>query len=877
MRVLLLAIAFISSFSSLAQESYEVSFEDVSLEEAIKSISSKYELKFSYDPQLLRQHRITKVIRTSKEKKLLEELLNDVPVHFKKAGNFILIIPDPTPKPEKITGKIYDEGTGQLLSFAQVATINQANINDGSGGFSIRTPRDSMQIIVTHLGYKPGKFWIKPDVANVNIKLTPDVRILPEFIFSDYSRNNSRGKFSSHFSVNPKQINSLPTLGEPDIFRSIQMLPGISASDDSNAGLVVRGSDPAQNQVILDGFTLYHLNHLFGLFSTFNPYVINQVDLYKSGFTARYGGRISAVVNATGKKGNTDEFKGGAGISLTSLNTYFETPINRKISVIFGLRRSYQNFIKNNIYDRFLRESRVDLNQTQLFQSGLDAEPDFNFFDMNAKMTADLGKGSSLDINFYLSDDDFDSRLQLEEEFFSTDITDVANWSNLGLSLYWNKDWNGDVITEIGTSFSNFESSSSYEEENQFLDVFFADSLFDVIILDTIQRTFRLDQLNNIEEFSIHWKNQILLNDDHSLYMGTDISSFFTEYYFAAQFDREFSENFSDTIQESTQVSSYLEYEAEFNRLHMNLGLRYNYFELSDRTDWEPRFNARYYLTDQLSLNASWSIHHQYVTRISFFPFANSDAHEWVMADDLNFPTMRSVHFVAGAKYNIDNWSFDLEYFSKENSGIFQSELFYFYQTQPLGELFLSLTDFSSTGYARGIDFFAKYKSDQFTSWLSYSFADGKSENPFVNEGRPFNASFNQRHEINQVNMLKLGNWHFSSQFVFGSGRPYTIPVFTELNEFNDIKYDLNQINSARLPSYHRLDLSVKYSKSLPGINLETGFSLFNVYNRRNIRARRFTLLETYDEAQDRNRTFIVPIEFKLLGITPNLTINISF
>lgn len=880
MRILLLAIVFTFSHVVLAQENYKVAFEDVSLEEAIKEVAKKYELKFSYDPVLLQQYRITKVIHTNREKKLLDELLEGVPIHFKKAGSFILIIPDPHhEKSEKISGKIYDEGTGQLLSYAQVATTDQANINDGSGGFSLRPPRDSMQIIVTHLGYKPGVFWIKPDVENINIKLTPDVRVLPEFIFSDYSKDKSKGKFSSHFSVNPQQIQNLPTLGESDIFRSIQMLPGISASDDSNAGLVVRGSDPAQNQVILDGFTLYHLNHLFGLFSTFNPYVINQIDLYKSGFTARYGGRISAVVDATGKRGNTDELKVGAGLSLTSLNTYFETPINRRVSVIFGLRRSYQNFIKNNIYDRFLKDNRVDITQNEFVDNGIELEPDFNFFDMNTKISTYLSPQSSLDFNFYFSNDDFESFYEKEEEFSSISYTDVANWSNLGFSMYWHRDWNGNVISDIGTSFSNFESSSNFREELEFLDVFFeSDSINDeIVIVDTLNGFNELSQLNNIQEFSVNWKNQILLNNSNSLYMGTDFSSFYTEYGFGFQFDGEEEPFEVDTIQESTQISTYLEYETSFKKIDINLGVRYNYFELSDRTDWEPRFNAKYYLFENLSLNASWSIHHQYITRISFFPFANSDAHEWVMANDDNFPTLRSVHFVGGIKYNIDNWSFDLEYFSKDNSGIYQSELTYFLRDSPAEDFSISESSLISTEQVRGIDAFAKYKSDQFTSWLSYSFADSDTRNPLVNDGRVFSSSFNQRHELNQVNVFKVGNWHFSSQFVFGSGRPYTPPASNVLNEFGEIQYDLDLINSRRLPTYHRLDLSAKFKKQLGKFTLETGLSIFNLYDRKNIRSRRFVITDVYNEEFDFYELKMVPLDYRLLGITPNLSLNVHF
>ena len=877
MKYLLLAIAFTASLTLCAQETYDVSFEDTSLEDAIKEIARKYNLKFSFDPQLLQQYRITKKIQTNKEKRLLEELLAGVPLHYKKANNFILLIPDKVPEPKKIVGKVYDSGTGQVLSYAQVATVDNANISDGTGAFSMKVPRDSIQITVTHLGYKPNTFWIKPDVEKINIELTPDIRVLPEFIFSDYSKNKAQGKFSSHFSINPKQVQYLPSVGEPDIFRSMQLLPGISASDDSNAGLVVRGSDPSQNHIILDGFTLYHLNHLFGLYSTFNPYVINQIDLYKSGFTARYGGRISSVVNATGKRGNTDKLKAGIGISLTSFNTYFETPINKKISVIFGLRQSYQNFIKNNIYDRFLKDNRVDLTRSNALREGFQSDPDFHFFDMNTKVSANLGKNSNLDLNFYFSNDDFESEIDIGgDEFFLW--TDIANWSNLGFSMFWNKDW-GRVSSTIGTSFSNFESSSTFIESFEIIGDLFQDTLLFSPTIDTIRDSYEQGQINNIEELSMSLKNEIEINDRSKLFVGTDLSSYFVEYFYDEGFENELI-NFDDSLQTSAQVSSYVEYETNFNRFHVNLGLRYNYFELADRNDWEPRLNAKYYFTDDLSWNFSWSKHHQYITRIADNPFANSDTQTWVMADNETFPTMESTHWVSGLKFNKDQWSADLEFYLRNSSNIFIPEIFYFTNFESIvikpdliDAFFEDELDYTVDGSSRGLDFFLKYKTDRFTSWLSYSLSENKNQSPLVNGGKVFNNSFDQRHEVNQVNLLKAGNWHFSSQFVYGSGRPYTAPKSEDIDEFEAILYDLNLINAERLPSYHRLDLSANYKMNFKKIGLEAGFTLFNVYNRRNIRSRRFVLTNDIDS----ERLEVKPVDFRVLGLTPNLTLNFSF
>ncbi|MEL6926825.1 MAG: Plug domain-containing protein, partial [Bacteroidota bacterium] len=223
----------------------------------------------------------------------------------------------------------------------------------------------------------------------------------------------------SKMSISPAALATLPSFGEKDVFRSLQLLPGISGSNESSSGLFVRGGTPDQNLILFDGFTVYHVDHLFGFFSAFNANAIKDVQLYKGGFGAKYGGRLSSVVELTGKDGNSEQFNVGVGLSLLSVNAFAEVPLFKgKGSLLLAGRRSFQSGFYSNIFDAFTEANAT--NATNANGGGgrfaqLEVQPNSYFYDLNARISFRPTSKDVLALSFFNGQDNLDNSRNIDE------------------------------------------------------------------------------------------------------------------------------------------------------------------------------------------------------------------------------------------------------------------------------------------------------------------------------------------------------------------------------------------------------------------------------------------------------------------------------
>ncbi|MEM7298413.1 MAG: TonB-dependent receptor [Bacteroidota bacterium] len=294
----------------------------------------------------------------------------------------------------------------------------------------------------------------------------------------------------------------------------------------------------------------------------------------------------------------------------------------------------------------------------------------------------------------------------------------------------------------------------------------------------------------------------------------------------------------------------------------------------------------RYKINDNFGLKGAATFHHQFVSQNSLSPFQNTDQFYWVLSDIEILPVQKSTHFILGANYGSGNWTFDVEYYRKNTTGIVENQ---FLNIPPgvIRVLDFQNVNLSGENTAEGMDLFIKYRNKRFSSWLSYSLSSSRNQFWYINENTTYPSRQDQRHEINLTTILKLGRWELSSLFLFGSGKPFTPPNIVSTQSLDTVAvdgsniYDLTRINGDRLPAYHRLDVSAKYSFPLGKTDCEAGITLFNLFNRRNIKSRRYTVQYVFDEnSADVNATDearIVALDTPLLGFTPNFFVNIRF
>ncbi|MEP5613745.1 MAG: TonB-dependent receptor [Cyclobacteriaceae bacterium] len=875
--------------SLVGQKKFDFDFSNQTLFEAVELLSSKHKFKFSYNPEALKRHVLSRKVKANSDADLISQIFEDLPFKIQLADGVYLIIPQKIQQPPRsLAGKVYDKETGKPLAFAHVQSSRKGTISNQEGRFKLPPREDTIAIQVSYIGYKDLHLRIAPDKEAIDLNLELDPHELPEVILSTSQIGELSGK-PSFFSLNPNQFNALPTLGETDVFKSIQMLPGVRATDETASGLSVRGGTPSQNLIMMDGFTLYHLDHFFGVFSTLNPNVINNVSLYKGGFGSEYGGRISSVVDVTGKSGSKEELSAKVGVNLLSFNGMIEAPLGKKSSLLLGVRQSFTGVLNSNLFKDFLSSNRqAFIESINPDLATLQSQPSLNFYDINGKFQHRFSTNSILDFNLYISEDVYSADFNETDDFSGFNIEDRATWKNKGVSFNWklnpNSNWHSN-LTVAGSEFSD-------EQRLDINQTFFQDVAFqenDTILSNSRVTLSNFGVSSSVTDITIKSDHEIDLANDDLIRAGIEINAISTSY----DADQFLFQNFADEITirndlilESAIASMYGSYQFESSNIRSSLGTRASFYEPTGKWFLEPRLDLNFKITDHFNLKGAASLHHQFINQTSLSLFNNDDKFYWVLADDASIPILKSSHMIFGANYASGKWSLDLEYYRKNTNGILEN-LFAIRSPGNLDAQALTnsidspnaATQINPSGenISEGIDLFIKFRDGSFTSWLSYSLGTSNNKFSYIDQNNPFPSSQDQRHEINFVSMLKLNKWELSSTAVYGSGKPYSQPI---LLGDTTRHYDETKVNNLRLPSYFRIDLAAKYSFSIGKSQCDAGITLFNVFNRANVKFRRFTeqfLFEEQSESITEDQVRLVAIDTRLLGFTPNFFFNIRF
>ena len=387
-------------------------------------------------------------------------------------------------------------------------------------------------------------------------------------------------------SIAPAQIANLPSLGEKDIFRSLQLMPGISASNEASAGLYVRGGTPDQNLVLFDGFTVYDVDHFYGIFSAFNARAVENITMHKGGFEAKYGGRISSVLELDGRSGNNEEVAIGGGASLLSYNGYTEVPISRKASALFAGRRSFQSPLSDRIRNSY------NVNQSPGGPGGgpggggpMAVQPDSTFYDVNARLTYNLSRRDRFFVSLYNGQDNLDSSREMslpggfgdQTRPISGKITNLSRWGNTGVSLNWSHQW-----------FQSLNSSLTLAHSRYFK-VRDRSSSMTIVDPDTDEETTTergSGENNRLTDYTVSLDNALSLGHSHLIEFGLRSTRNAINY--------DFRMNEADAGMNRSQIGShhslYLQDRwLSIGRLTLTPGLRATYYDRSKRTYLEPR------------------------------------------------------------------------------------------------------------------------------------------------------------------------------------------------------------------------------------------------------------------------------------------------
>lgn len=881
---LLTGLLFLGSFSLLQGQNLE----NIKVDElftgpmavVLEKIARDHELNVEYDPVSLRGISITErpfnkplneflnqilrannlnwtqledgTIKVMSRKKFLKEKLPSYTKPRTYQG-------PPTRRNITVSGLVSDGESGETLPFVSilVAGTTLGTATNVDGYFSLlEVPTDTQTLILSYIGYETQRIYLSPEVGtdNLAIELQPSGTTLDEIVVTGERQELMRtGDKVSLLKMTPDKLAALPNLGERDIFRSFQLMPGISAANEHTSGLYVRGGTPDQALTLFDGFTVYNVDHLFGFFSAFNANAIKDVQLYKGAFDAKYGGRLSSVVEITGKEGNSKTFNIGGEVSLLSMNGFVEAPLTKNITAIFTARRSWRSPIYNTIFDSFSGEGEDENPLVSRFGSTVSSY----FYDLNGKLTWRPGKKDVVSLSLYNGQDDLDNSINpelpsfLADQDLSLSITDVTNWGNSGASLRWSHRWNDRLYTNTLVSYSSYFSDRNRSVDNSFTD---ADGETQTIQRGTLEDS---DLLDYSAKTDWEWK----LNRNNQIGFGGFITRNDISYNYA-QNDTTY---LIDRQTEGITAGGYLQNEitALDNKLTLTPGIRASYFEPTATTYFEPRVSFSYAWSGRIKLKGSAGRYYQFAKRVIREDILEGSRDFWVLADDDRLPVSSNDQLVLGVSFETKNWLFDVEAYTKQLDGLSEYSLRF---TPTPGEINVNENFLVGTGSARGIDFLLQKKYGRWNGWVGYTLGEVRNNFPEFGEA-DFYAANDVTHEFKLVNLWKLGRWELSATWIYATGRPFTAPQggyqIGLLNGSSGDYLSVGPKNGLRLPAYHRLDIGarVQLGEKSP---TTLGLSLFNLYGRENTWYKTFEIVENT----------VVPIDVNYLGFTPNLSFS---
>jgi len=544
------------------------------------------------------------------------------------------------------TGLIKDKFSGEPLPFASVSvrgTTNgcQSNVD---GYFTLsNVPSDTCTIMATYLGYYKQTFYLSPhaDIRNITILMDPIATQLGAVEINGHREDLLKASEGNNIiKMSPAKIAELPSLGEKDIFRTFQLMPGIGGSSGSSAGLYVRGGTPDQNLILYDGFTVYHQEHLFGMFSAFNPNAIKEVQLYKGGFEAKYGGRLSSVMEIIGKTGNDQKFNAGLDVSLIAVNAYAEIPIKGKGSFFIAGRRSFQTFLYQKFFDSFNQDNNttpanvpVGVGPGGMRRNIEEQQPTSYFYDLNGKMTYNFSLKDIVSVSFFTGQDYFDNSRSMGNSrggmSMSGGVTDLTKWGNWGSSAKWSRKWSEKLYSNNLLSMSDYSNSKDRSDART------------IILTDGTTSSFNSGTMetNVLKDFSFKTDNEWKWNSLNQIEFGAQYNHYDIKY----NFIQNDTLTILDMIDNGDLIAGYVQ--DRLNPLNKKMtimpGVRLSYYSNTRKPYFEPRFQWSYELTKKLKFKASTGVYYQFANRIIREDIQSGSREIWVLSNGDNIPVSR--------------------------------------------------------------------------------------------------------------------------------------------------------------------------------------------------------------------------------------------
>lgn len=745
----------------------------------------------------------------------------------------------------RFSGFVKDSETGELLIGATIVEDQTTNgtASNTNGYFSLIAKGNS--ISVSFIGYQTKHLKSDRDVVLI-ILLSPGTEL------DEINVTGQRFQKFNTTSLSVKQMLNIPAIGgKPDVMKTLQLMPGIQAQSEGTSLLNVRGGNPGENLYLIDNVPLLYVNHLGGFMSVFNPDMINSMEVYKGGFPAKYGGKLSSIMSITQREGNNKEWKGNLGIGVTDASFSVEGPMlrNRASIIVTG------------------RKTLID--PLMILVSGLSGGGDYfvfyGFHDLNGKFTYRPDTKNSFHLNFYQGDDYLKYWAKKQKE--SGEKARMNNaWGNWMLSGRWSSVMNPRLFVNSILSFTNYRLKVVREFTSK------AQASID----------FKSRYLSKVSDVSFLNDWQYKVSKNYDLDFGLKLSSLrhipnkIINSNSTIDEEYEVIQSFENAIYVNNQITI-------LNFLDANVGLRGVSFINNDfsKLALEPRLSLTARLWRQQSLNFSYQHVNQFA-HLLFTSGAIMNNEIWVPANDDLKPS-QSVQYSLGWKGEYADGMFDSEvsvYYKKLNNLATYKEGY----SNLLGDGgWRNKIESDGTGQSKGIEFLFRKNKGEWTGFVGYTYSETTRQFDGINRGEEYVFDYDRPHSFSfNVNKKLNEKWNANLVWVYQTGLPYTPVLGRQYVPVREGAYDealiYGERNSARMKDYHRLDLGFSYEKTTKkGRRAIWTFSVYNAYSRSNPNAYYYDDNRSYKDIENGIYKPLKLYQISFFPIIPTVTYKVFF
>ncbi|MBC7892078.1 MAG: TonB-dependent receptor [Sphingobacteriaceae bacterium] len=760
---------------------------------------------------------------------------------------------------QTLRGTVREAGSGQALAGVHVSArpgVGTTTHSDGTFSLSL-FPSDSLRLTFSFVGYETVVVSY-PKTGLLQVQLRPGIALREVVVRSGRERLSEETALS-RIALPLDQLRQLPALlGEKDVLKVIQLLPGVQKGSEGNAGVYVRGGGPDQNLILLDEAVVYNPSHLFGFFSVFNGDVLKGVSLTKGGFPAQYGGRLSSVIDITTKEGNRERLRGEGSVGLIASRLTLDGPLGHRASFLVSGRYSYYGLITKQV---------------------MAAPTQGDFYDLNAKLSLDLSRRDQLSLSAYTGHDQFVG----SRGSAATSLKTGLSWGNTTASLRWKHLFSEKLFANTALLFSGYGLKVSNQDA--------------ISLPDNGTQVVQLDYVSTVRDLTFKTDFEGFVSPRHRLRMGgqTTLHRFRPSAVVGAA--AQAGTNFG-AQPEITSLESGIYAEDEWklgDRLRLNTGLRLSHYN-QHRTNFlrpEPRLSLAYVLPRAWALKGSYAKMNQYVHLLSNTG-TGLPTDLWVPSTDRLQPQQSEQIAVGMAKDFLKKTgestglSLTVEGYAKTMTNLisYREGASFLIPTGSVAGASRRWEDdvTAGRGQSYGAEVLLQKKRGRLTGWAGYTLSRTTWQFTELNNGQPFHPRHDRRHDVSLVGIYEVTpRIRVSGTWVYGSGQALTVPVARYKATLNNAasggfgasmnEREYSGKNGFRGEAYHRLDLSLQFIRPRAGRERIWELSVYNAYNRRNPF---FYALEGKTDAATKT-TRTVFYRYSLFAAIPSVSYSVKF